>query len=40
MFGTTGDQRGQLVALRDLGAFPPDVDLDALASPTSTSTVR
>jgi ubiquinone biosynthesis protein len=31
MFGTTGDQRGQLVALRDLGAFPPDVDLDALA---------
>ena len=28
MFGTTGDQRGQLVALRDLGAFPPDVDLD------------
>ncbi len=32
MFGTTGDQRGQLVALRDLGAFPPDVDLDALAA--------
>jgi ubiquinone biosynthesis protein len=31
MFGTTGDQRGQLVALRDLGAFPSDVDLDALA---------
>ncbi len=31
MFGTTGDQRGQLVALRDLGAFPPDVDLEALA---------
>ncbi|HEX4530848.1 MAG TPA: AarF/UbiB family protein [Acidimicrobiia bacterium] len=31
MFGTTGDQRGQLAALRDLGAFPPDVDLDALA---------
>ena len=31
MFGTTGDQRGQLVALRDLGAFPADVDLDALA---------
>jgi ubiquinone biosynthesis protein len=31
MFGTTGDQRAQLVALRDLGAFPPDVDLDALA---------
>jgi ubiquinone biosynthesis protein len=31
MFGTTGDQRGQLVALRDLGAFPPDVDLDALS---------
>jgi ubiquinone biosynthesis protein len=32
MFGTTGDQRGQLVALRDLGAFPSDVDLDALAA--------
>ena len=31
MLGTTGDQRGQLAALRDLGAFPPDVDLDALA---------
>jgi ubiquinone biosynthesis protein len=31
MFGTTGDQRGQLTALRDLGAFPADVDLDALA---------
>jgi ubiquinone biosynthesis protein len=31
MFGTTGDQRAQLVALRDLGAFPPDVDLDQLA---------
>jgi ubiquinone biosynthesis protein len=31
MFGTTGDQRGQLEALRDLGAFPPDVDVDALA---------
>jgi ubiquinone biosynthesis protein len=28
--GTTGDQRGQLGALRDLGAFPPDVDLEAL----------
>ena len=31
MFGTTGDQRAQLTALRDLGAFPPDVDLDQLA---------
>ena len=31
MLGTTGDQRGQLAALRDLGAFPPDTDLDALA---------
>jgi ubiquinone biosynthesis protein len=27
---TTGDTRGQLRALRDLGAFPPDADLDAL----------
>jgi ubiquinone biosynthesis protein len=32
MFGTTGDQMGQLAALRDLGAFPPDVDLEALAA--------
>lgn len=31
MFGTTGDQRAQLAALRDLGAFPPDVDLEQLA---------
>jgi ubiquinone biosynthesis protein len=31
MLGTTGDQRGQLAALRDLGAFPPDTDLDSLA---------
>ena len=30
MFGTTGDVRGQLAALRDLGAFPPDIDLDAV----------
>jgi ubiquinone biosynthesis protein len=28
--GTAGDVRGQLVALRDLGAFPPDTDLDAV----------
>src|SRR5947207_10337887 len=28
VLGTTGDVRGQLAALRDLGAFPPDVDLD------------
>jgi ubiquinone biosynthesis protein len=32
MFGMTGDARGQLVALRDLGAFPPDIDLDAVAA--------
>jgi ubiquinone biosynthesis protein len=30
--GTTGDARGQLAALRDLGAFPPDTDLDAVYS--------
>jgi ubiquinone biosynthesis protein len=30
MTGTTGDHRGQLEALRDLGAFPPDVDIDAV----------
>ncbi|HEX5586993.1 MAG TPA: AarF/UbiB family protein [Acidimicrobiia bacterium] len=30
VLGTTGDQRGQLVALRDLGAFPPDIDIDAV----------
>ncbi len=27
---TTGDTRGQLRALRDLGAFPPDADLDVI----------
>lgn len=27
---TTGDTRGQLRALRDLGAFPPDADLDCI----------
>jgi ubiquinone biosynthesis protein len=27
---TTGDVRGQLTALRDLGAFPADVDIDAV----------
>jgi len=27
---TTGDTRGQLRALRDLGAFPPDADLDRI----------
>jgi ubiquinone biosynthesis protein len=30
VLGTTGDVRGQLAALRDLGAFPPDVDLEAV----------
>jgi ubiquinone biosynthesis protein len=28
--GTGGDVKGQLAALRDLGAFPPDTDLDAV----------
>jgi ubiquinone biosynthesis protein len=28
--GTTGDVRGQLGALLELGAFPPDTDLDAV----------
>jgi len=28
--GTTGDVKSQLAALRDLGAFPPDTDLDAV----------
>ena len=28
--GTAGDVRGQLAALRDLGAFPADTDLDAV----------
>jgi ubiquinone biosynthesis protein len=27
---TSGDTMGQLAALRDLGAFPPDADLDAV----------
>jgi ubiquinone biosynthesis protein len=30
VLGTTGDVRGQLAALRDLGAFPPDADLEAV----------
>jgi ubiquinone biosynthesis protein len=30
VLGTAGDVRGQLSALRDLGAFPPDTDLDAV----------
>jgi ubiquinone biosynthesis protein len=28
--GMSGDVRGQLASLRDLGAFPPDTDLDAV----------
>ena len=28
--GTAGDVKGQLESLRDLGAFPPDTDLDAV----------
>jgi ubiquinone biosynthesis protein len=28
--GTSGDVRGQLAALQELGAFPPDTDLEAL----------
>jgi ubiquinone biosynthesis protein len=28
--GTAGDVKGQLTALRDLGAFPPDTDIDAV----------
>ena len=31
MGGTLNDQRLQLAALRDMGAVPPDTDLDALA---------
>jgi ubiquinone biosynthesis protein len=31
MGATTGDQRAQLNALRDLGAFPPDTDMDAVS---------
>jgi ubiquinone biosynthesis protein len=30
VLGSSGDVRGQLAALRDLGAFPPDTDLDAV----------
>jgi ubiquinone biosynthesis protein len=30
LLGTSGDVRGQLAALRDLGAFPPDTDLAAV----------
>ena len=32
VLGTTRDVRGQLAALRDLGAFPPDVDIEALVT--------
>ena len=32
MTGSTGDVRGQLAALRDLGAFPPDVDIEAVVA--------
>ena len=30
VMGTGGDVRGQLAALRDMGAFPPDTDLEAV----------
>jgi ubiquinone biosynthesis protein len=30
VFGTSGDVKSQLAALRDLGAFPADTDLDAV----------
>ena len=30
VMGTGGDVRGQLSALRDMGAFPPDTDLEAV----------
>ncbi|MGO8055904.1 hypothetical protein AB9E30_37235, partial [Rhizobium leguminosarum] len=30
MTATANDVRGQLAALRDLGALPPDTDLDAV----------
>ena len=30
VFGTSGDVLSQLAALRDLGAFPPDTDLEAV----------
>ncbi len=30
VLGSSGDVRGQLSVLRDLGAFPPDTDLDAV----------
>ena len=36
---TTNDVKGQLAALRDLGALPPDTDLDAVIR-TSASTSR
>ncbi len=32
VLGSTGDVRGQLSALRDLGAFPPDTDLDLVVA--------
>jgi ubiquinone biosynthesis protein len=32
VFGTSGDVLSQLTALRDLGAFPPDTDLEAVVA--------
>ena len=32
VFGTSGDVLSQLAALRDLGAFPPDTDLEAVVA--------
>jgi ubiquinone biosynthesis protein len=32
VFGTNGDVLSQLAALRDLGAFPPDTDLEAVVA--------
>jgi len=32
VMGTAGDVKAQLAALRDLGAFPPDTDLDAVVA--------
>jgi hypothetical protein len=39
MFGSTGDQQAQLVALRDLGAFPP-TSIPSSLRVTSRSTGR
>jgi ubiquinone biosynthesis protein len=40
MGGLTEDVEGQIAAFRDLGGFPPDVDVKAIAAKTDVETLR